>query len=114
MDYTPGPLVASNQNALRSWSIYRLVKGQVDKYAVGSAETKEDAELWATAPGLRKACEAMVRWFDAENQTLGTFHDRMDLCKYAEWCTRRALGEDVGDFEGVPQLLLILNQEAPG
>lgn len=61
---------------------------------------------------LQAAGEAMVRWFDAEDQTLGSFHDRMDLCKYAEWAARRALGEDVGEFEGVPRLIISTNGEA--
>lgn len=58
------------------------------------------------SPEYRQAVEAMVRWFDAERDNLGTFHDKMDLCKYAEWAARKALGEDVGEFKGVPRLLI--------
>lgn len=52
------------------------------------------------------AAEAVVRWFDAEAHNLGSFHDKMDLCKFAEWATRKALGEDNGDFVGVPRLVI--------
>ncbi len=55
---------------------------------------------------LRQAAEAMVLWFDAEGKNLGTFHQKMDLCKYSEWCARKALGQEVGEFEGVPQLVI--------
>lgn len=57
---------------------------------------------------LLEACKAMVLWFDAEDKNLGTFHDKMDLCKYAEWAARKALGQEVGEFEGVPKLVLVL------
>ena len=62
---------------------------------------------------LREACKAMVAWFDAENKHLGTFRDRMDLCKYTEWTARRALGQDVWEFAGVPRLLLQIANEMP-
>jgi hypothetical protein len=61
-----------------------------------------------------EACEAMVLWFEAEDQNLGTFHDRMNLCKYAEWAARKALGQDVGEFKGVPQLVLMPATEPEG
>jgi hypothetical protein len=61
---------------------------------------------------MEAAVKAMVRWFDAEDQNMGSFHDRMDLCKYAEWAARRALGEDVGEFEGVPRLIISTNGAA--
>jgi len=55
---------------------------------------------------MREAVEACVQWFDAEDKYLGTFHDRMDLCCYAEWACRKALGQDVGEFKGVPRILI--------
>ena len=64
------------------------------------------------AANLEAAVEAAVRWFDAEDESLGTFHDRMDLCCYAEWAARKSLGQDVGDFQGVPRLL-ITTKETP-
>lgn len=59
---------------------------------------------------LEAVCAVMVRWFDAEEQNLGTFHDKMNLCKYTEWAARRALGQDVGEFSGVPRLLIVPNK----
>lgn len=61
---------------------------------------------------LLAAAEAMVRWFDAEDGNLGTFHGRMDLCKYAEWTARKALGQEVGEFEGVPRLVLSFGKDS--
>lgn len=55
---------------------------------------------------LQAAIAAQIRWFNAERDGLGTFHDRMDLCKYSEWAARKAMGEDVGEFEGVPRLII--------
>jgi len=64
------------------------------------------------AADLEAAVEAAVLWFDAEDEYLGTFHDRMDLCCYAEWAARKAIGQDAGDFKGVPRLL-ITTKETP-
>jgi hypothetical protein len=55
---------------------------------------------------LRDAVTAIVAWFDAEDQNTGTFWDRCDLCKYAEWAARRALGQDVGEYKGIPRLVI--------
>lgn len=56
---------------------------------------------------LQKAATAMVAWFDAEKKDTGTFWEKADLCKYAEWAARKALGQDVGEFEGIPRLFLV-------
>ncbi len=58
---------------------------------------------------LKEAAEAVLIWFDAEDKGLGSFHDRMDLCHYAEWATRTALGQDMGAFKGVPRLVLTID-----
>ncbi len=63
------------------------------------------AEVCQATADLREAVEASVQWFEAEDKHLGTFHDRMDMCNYAEWISRKALGQDVGKFEGVPRLI---------
>jgi hypothetical protein len=60
---------------------------------------------------LVQALEAHERWFEAENKYLGTFHDRMNLCSYAEHLMHKALahvrGEQFTDeWKGVPQLVL--------
>jgi len=69
---------------------------------------------------MEQATIAMVAWFDNENAPLKkdiygsrsstkAFYERMDLCKYAEWCARKALGQPVPEeFEGVPRLVLTL------
>ncbi len=62
---------------------------------------------------LEQAAIAMVTWFDAEDRKIAaSFNDKMDYCKYAEYCARKALGQDVtefekdGEFVGVPRLVL--------
>ena len=60
---------------------------------------------------LREAAESMVAWFDAEDKNLGSFTDRVDLCKHAEWTARKALGQDVGEFVGVPRLILTIGNK---
>ena len=57
-------------------------------------------------PTKDQAIEACLAWFEAEDKNLGTFHDKMDLCAYAEWALRKASGQDVGEFKGVPKLIL--------
>lgn len=58
-----------------------------------------------------KALRAHRAWDLAERTNIGTFHDRMELCNYAQWLTEKTLrlidGEPEGEpFEGVPRLLL--------
>ena len=77
---------------------------------------KKGEQIGGAEPELRNADElrrlgtavtAMVAWFDAEKADTGTFWDKADLCKYAEWAARKAIGQDVGDFEGIPRLFLV-------
>ena len=72
-----------------------------------------DKAIKEAAPELLEVCIAMACWFKAEDETLGTFHDRMDLCSYAEFLTRRALAKVNGamfneEWTGVPQLILTI------
>jgi len=53
-----------------------------------------------------EALEAVVAWFDAEDQHTGSFHDKMELCNYAEWMSRKALGQNVDEYKPVPQIIL--------
>jgi hypothetical protein len=69
------------------------------------------AEACKAAADLLKAVEANVQWHDVESGYLGTFHDRMDLCCYSEWASRKALGQDVGEFKGVPQLIITRKEQ---
>ena len=60
---------------------------------------------------VREALEAHEAWAEAEHGSLGTFHQRMELCNYAEWLTEKVLAELRGEpfnktFEGVPRLLI--------
>lgn len=56
---------------------------------------------------LLEAVRASCLWAIAEQRTLGSFHDRMDLCSYAEWCCDKALGRPhAEEWEGVPRLIL--------
>lgn len=61
-----------------------------------------------------EALEAVVAWFDAEDQHTGSFHDKMELCNYAEWVSRKALGQEVGEYVPVPKLLIKLGDPHHG
>jgi hypothetical protein len=62
-------------------------------------------------PTLRDAAEANLAWFEAEDYSLGSFNDRMDLCKYVEWACKKALGQEVGEFKGVPRFILTIGRD---
>jgi hypothetical protein len=56
---------------------------------------------------LLEAVKAYKLWDVAEEKPLGTFHDRMDLCSYAQWAGDVALGRPhQAEWEGVPRLVL--------
>ena len=56
-------------------------------------------------PTKDEAIEACIAWFDAETKTLGTFHNRMELCNYSEWACRKVAGQYVEEYKGTPQLV---------
>lgn len=54
------------------------------------------------------ACNA---WHKAESDSIGSFNDRMELCNYSEWITRKAIAFATGEqfdepYQGVPHLLI--------
>ena len=60
---------------------------------------------------MQTALEAHELWEKAEREHLGSFHQRMELCNYAEWLTRKALAAVRGqqfeeEYEGVPRIIL--------
>jgi len=60
---------------------------------------------------LIQALEAHELWAKAEHEHLGTFHERMDLCSYAEFMTEKALAHVRGEafakeWVGVPRLII--------
>ena len=60
---------------------------------------------------LIQALEAHEAWAKAEHDSLGSFHQRMDLCSYAEFLTDKALAHVRGErfdkeWQGVPQLII--------
>lgn len=59
----------------------------------------------AAVVALTEAAQANLAWHVAEELSIGSFQARMELCNYAQWLTRKALG-DLSDYEGVPRLLL--------
>ncbi len=67
--------------------------------------TTQETSTEVVEPTREDALTAMIAWFDAESKNLGSFNDRMELCNYAEWAARKSMGQDVGDYEGVPQLI---------
>lgn len=73
-------------------------------------EVHDNARLIAASPTLLAACAAHQAWAKAEDENLGTFHDRCELCSYAQWLTRKALAEVAGEpfdeeYDGVPNLI---------
>ena len=75
---------------------------------------KANARLIAAAPAMYAALEAHAAWSWAERETTPatTFSERMELSKYSEWMTQRALDlvagrdPDQSDYEGVPSLVV--------
>ena len=71
-----------------------------------------NARLIAAAPDLLQACEAHQAWAWAEeNHKSTSFNERMELCKYAQWLTVRALAITSGDpagekYAGVPHMVI--------
>ena len=69
---------------------------------------RKDAEIKEVVLAL----EAHTAWSWSEaNHKEATFDERMELCKYAEWLTARALaiasGDPTGDeYEGVPHMVI--------
>lgn len=60
---------------------------------------------------LLEAVKAYKFWDIAEHHNLGTFHDKMDLCSYAEWMGDKALGRaHKQEWAGVPRLVLTLKE----
>lgn len=60
---------------------------------------------------MRAALQANEVWHIAEDKSLGTFHQRVELCNYSEWITRKALAADGGapfdePFQGMPRILI--------
>lgn len=97
--------------AVDEMSPEEIVEAVATRVVDRKADKAELERLRAENDRLLTAVEAMVRWFVAEDQHLGTFHDRMDLCAFTEWTARKALGQEVGEFKGVPRLIL---QVKPG
>lgn len=56
---------------------------------------------------LLEAVKASCLWALAEQEHLGSFNTRLDLCSYAEWCCDRALGRPHdSEWHGVPRIVL--------
>ena len=67
----------------------------------------EPEDFVPTYDDLLEAVRASAHWADAEQQTLGTFDMRMNLCSYAEWCCDKALGRPHDEeWTGVPHIVL--------
>lgn len=83
------------------------------------AEAEREAVLAAPhgyAPpydDLLEAVKAYMLWQIAEDKNLGTFHAKMDLCSYAEWAGKKALGlPHDPEWKGVPRIVITMG-EAP-
>ena len=64
---------------------------------------------------LIEALEAHELWNEAEDKHLGTFHQRMDLCSYAQFMTEKALAHVRGlafdkEWAGVPRLVITTSE----
>lgn len=70
-----------------------------------------NARLIASAPLMLQALEAHQAWTWAEDASprISTFNENMELCRYANWLTARALAAINGhaieaEYEGVPHM----------
>ena len=67
-----------------------------------------------TYADLLEAVEASCIWAIAEHDNLGTFHQKMGLRDYAEWCCDKALGRPHDEeWRGVPQIVIDLKSIRP-
>lgn len=55
---------------------------------------------------LEHAALANYIWHKAESESLGSFHDRMDLCQYSDWICKKAIERKEEEFNFVPRILL--------
>ena len=56
---------------------------------------------------LLEAVKASALWSIAKHNNLGSFHTKVDLCSYAEWCCDKALGRPHDEeWTGVPRIVL--------
>ena len=86
--HTPGPLLASNKNALQTPAIYRATSdGKLaSRDAIGEARCMEDARLWAASPSLLSAAKELMRLMDdvPPDPTPGLSYEQNDRC-YARY-----------------------------
>jgi hypothetical protein len=60
---------------------------------------------------LLEAVKAYMLWHVAEDKNLGTFHAKMDLCSYAEWAGKKALGlPHAPEWKGVPRIAITIGE----
>ena len=60
-------------------------------------------------PDMLEAVKAYMIWNLAEDKNLGTFQDKMDMCSYAEWAGKKALGlPHDKEWKGVPRIAISL------
>lgn len=62
-------------------------------------------------PTKEDAIKACIAWFDAESKNIGSSRFKMDLCHYSEWACRKSMGQDVGEYKGLPRITLTIDNE---
>jgi hypothetical protein len=77
------------------------------RHGIPPEEVVANGELIKYAPRMYRACRAHLAWELAEEsrEEIATFNERMDLCNYAQWLTRQALG-GTEEFSGVPHIFI--------
>lgn len=86
----------------RTWGrdLSPVIERLNEQHARIAAITTENARL-------REALEACAAWHYAESNNVGSFQEKMELCKYSEWATQKALGLSSGvQYEGVPRMFI--------
>ena len=84
-------------------------QGPVDK-AEREAVLDAPAGYAPSYADLLEAVKAYKIWDMAEEKNLGSFHDKMDLCSYAQWAGNKALGlPHEPEWRGVPRLTITLS-----
>lgn len=117
--HTPGPWAAHFTHPEDSCAYVKtegyprgIYAGEVSILYGEKERRNANAHLIAAAPDLLAAAEAHLAWTWAEDQhDLATFSERMELCSYAEWLTRRAVDKASGaaageEYVGVPRLIV--------
>ena len=63
-------------------------------------------EAYEESDPYKKAVLFQVAWLYAEEGDVTSFQQNMELCNLTEHYSKKAIGEDVGDYKSVPRITL--------